>query len=292
MTTLTYNAVHDGSRALDQTLYWLGFKIGAKLLLRRKLKPALKKLVQPLGYWRVPEYHFVFDEGRFSRSDTVLDIGSPKLFSLFLAKYIGATVYATDIDDYFIEEYGIIRQMEKVSPHALQLAAEDGRSLSYADGSFNKVYSISTIEHIAEHGDSLCVQEIARVLRPGGRAFITTPFAPVYRDEYKDEKEVYWADNTLKTSDGRVFYQRRYDEAALFTRLIIPSGLKLVKLVYIGERIMVHSEREFNDVLPKFSGPIQPLLSRLFHTHLEPCWQDLPKPLAAFMVLEKTSIPI
>jgi SAM-dependent methyltransferase len=286
MINITRTPQHP-TRSITPQMYWLGLRVGIKLLLRQRWIPALKKLIQPVSYWRVPAYKFVFDAANFVERDVVLDIGSPKLFALYLAQTIGATVYATDIDDYFIEEYRLIRQIEGISPDKLQLKAEDGRQLTFPDNYFTKVYSISVIEHIPNEGDTACVQEIARVLRPGGRCIITTPFAPIYRDEFKDAKAVYWARHTVRSEDGRVFYQRRYSERDLFERLIKPSGLTLKQLVYIGETVMVNSNQELIDKLPKISGPVHPLLSTMFHTQLMSNWKDLKKPLSAYLVLEK-----
>jgi len=51
----------------------------------------------------------------------------------------------------------------------------DGRDLKYADGSFDFAFSLSSIEHFGGHpAATRAMQEIARVLRPGGIAAITT----------------------------------------------------------------------------------------------------------------------
>jgi len=50
----------------------------------------------------------------------------------------------------------------------------DIRWLPFADGSFDHVYTMGTIEHIAEYEDAIA--EIRRVLKPGGSALIGVPF--------------------------------------------------------------------------------------------------------------------
>lgn len=92
--------------------------------------------------------------------------GSPKLLSLWVAEKIGAQVVATDIEAYFIEEYELLRQVRHVPPERLRLAVEDGRRLSFEDDTFDRVYSLSVLEHIPYEGDSECVRELARVLAP------------------------------------------------------------------------------------------------------------------------------
>ncbi|MFA5907251.1 MAG: class I SAM-dependent methyltransferase [Vicinamibacterales bacterium] len=55
----------------------------------------------------------------------------------------------------------------------LSSAVGDVRDLPFADGSFDAVYSMGTIEHFAE--TERAVAEMTRVLKPGGRAIIGVP---------------------------------------------------------------------------------------------------------------------
>lgn len=83
----------------------------------------------------------------------------------------GAEVYGMDIS-------------HVVSRRAYDNAAADGsdkefvradiRELPYAENSFDLVYTMGTIEHIDEYRHA--IEEIRRVLKPGGRAIIGVPF--------------------------------------------------------------------------------------------------------------------
>lgn len=53
------------------------------------------------------------------------------------------------------------------------LLRADIRELPFADGSFDVVYTMGTIEHIDEYRDA--IREVHRVLKPGGRAVIGVP---------------------------------------------------------------------------------------------------------------------
>jgi SAM-dependent methyltransferase len=55
----------------------------------------------------------------------------------------------------------------------LRAAAADVRALPFRDASFDAIYSMGTIEHFDETEQA--VNEIARVLKPGGRAIIGVP---------------------------------------------------------------------------------------------------------------------
>ena len=267
-------------------LYTYGFRLGMKLVRRGCWRESLRYLVVPVNYWRTKEYALVAEAAGFRRTDRILDIGSPKLLSLYLADKVGAEVYSTDIEDYFIREYQLLRRVQGVPQERLHLSAEDGRRLTFGDGAFTKVYSVSVLEHIPDDGDVRCAAEIGRVLAPGGTAILTVPFAPASRDEYTKPR-FYWHRSSRAGSDGMVFYQRRYSEADLFKRLIEPSGLRLRALKYVGERISVGSRHELCEFLPKPTGPVQPLISKLIHTAPSHSWRRLKKPLCALIVLEK-----
>lgn len=55
-----------------------------------------------------------------------------------------------------------------------RFAQADIRALPFADASFDGVYTMGTIEHVAEY--ELAIREVRRVLRPGGRAIIGVPY--------------------------------------------------------------------------------------------------------------------
>jgi len=57
--------------------------------------------------------------------------------------------------------------------HRLRCAVSDVRELPFRDASFDAIYSMGTIEHFDETEHA--VGEIARVLKPGGRAIVGVP---------------------------------------------------------------------------------------------------------------------
>jgi SAM-dependent methyltransferase len=70
--------------------------------------------------------------------------------------------------------------IRKAQAHAAQRGASaiawavgDIQALAYRDGAFDTVISCETVEHVPD--PRRAVHELARVLRPGGRLFLTTP---------------------------------------------------------------------------------------------------------------------
>jgi SAM-dependent methyltransferase len=92
--------------------------------------------------------------------------------------------------------------------------------MDYPDQSFDAVSCISAIEHIPDDGDIMAIKEIGRVLRPGGRAFISVPYAQEFR----------------KGMSHGGHFEMKYDCKALRERLVEPSGLLLEREDFIFDR--------------------------------------------------------
>jgi SAM-dependent methyltransferase len=286
MSTLARVAAAPSTSLHEADLYAYGLRLGTHCLKDRRWKRGLKFLVQPIPYWRSLEYRLVWKHADFNRDDRILDIGSPKLLSIYLAERVGAEVFSTDIDPYFIDDYQSLRRMRKIPPDRLRIEVQDGRALTYPDNSFSKVYAISVIEHIPDGGDAECLEEIGRVLRPGGTCLITVPFWPTSKDVYRPPN-FYWTGASTTREDGQVFFQRRYSLRDLNERLIRPSGLAVTSLQFVGEHLMIHSKREVSEMLTPFTAPLDPLVSRVVHTKAVDSPELLEKPLCAFLALTK-----
>jgi len=97
-----------------------------------------------------------------SPTDKVLDIGCGNgRFGFFTRPSCGALV-GIDAGAHFAPE----------SLETLDLARGDIRLLPFADGSFDKAYSLDVLEHLDEAGVVAMLTEARRVLRPGGRFFL------------------------------------------------------------------------------------------------------------------------
>lgn len=86
------------------------------------------------------------------------------------ASHQGARAYGIDISEPTVIQ---ARAAFGTGPGALQGAVGDVRALPFGDASFDAIYSMGTIEHFDE--TERAVEEIARVLKPGGRAIVGVP---------------------------------------------------------------------------------------------------------------------
>jgi len=83
----------------------------------------------------------------------------------------GAEAYGIDISGVTCRRARRTAADEGAGP--IRVAQGDIRNLPFRDGVFDAVYTMGTIEHVAEYADA--VREVRRVLRPGGRAVIGVP---------------------------------------------------------------------------------------------------------------------
>jgi ubiquinone/menaquinone biosynthesis C-methylase UbiE len=88
-----------------------------------------------------------------------------------------------------------------------------------ADGSLDAVISTMVMEHVPD--DSAYLAEIRRVLRPGGRAYVTTVFKRTWAWYFRKRD----GESVLDAS-----HLREYTDLGAFRRLVERSGLRIVAL--------------------------------------------------------------
>jgi SAM-dependent methyltransferase len=120
------------------------------------------------------------DFGRFPvrAGDRVLDLGCGGGRHAFEVYRRGADVVAFDLDPGELAPvtsmFGGMLAAGEVSPQAGAGAVSgDATSMPFGDGTFDRVIAAEVLEHILD--DQAAMNELARVLRPGGLAAITVP---------------------------------------------------------------------------------------------------------------------
>jgi len=140
-------------------------------------------LIQPSDYvkWEYFSRQRLLATGiarsRRAMSTRVLDIGCGHgALSLTLSESAGFDVVAMDILEARIASVRAKKAARDPTAAArVQIVRADAESLPYRDESFDAVAATEVLEHLDEPGRML--SEAARVLRPGGRFFMTTPNA-------------------------------------------------------------------------------------------------------------------
>lgn len=237
------------------SLYRTSVSLGLRRLVRRGYdREALARLVIPLDPSRYLELPWVLEELAPAAGERVIDLASPKLLALHLARR-GVQVTTVDALESEIEAWRRLAAGEE----NLSLQVGDGRALAYPDASFDHGYSVSVIEHIEEPGDELALAELARVVRPGGRVAVTLPYASAYREDWRDEPV--YGDQGVGT-DGRYFFQRHYDDERLDRLAAAVPSLELVRssVVRLQPNWHEHYSRHFPKLVPL--GPFYGLLAR------------------------------
>ena len=85
----------------------------------------------------------------------------------------GARTYGVDISEPTVMQARAAFDRGPGPLHGLHGAVGDVRALPFLDASFDAIYSMGTIEHFDE--TERAVEEMARVLKPGGRAIVGVP---------------------------------------------------------------------------------------------------------------------
>ena len=209
-----YWNLSDKSKLPGKEFAEFGFKLGSKLFFKGKFSPRL--LLNPVSIVRYFEFDFTNKCLQLMNGMKILDVSSPYLFGF----------YQSDKSEL---EYHYINPDQRDLANVISLSSRtrftgnyiaqkmDALKLIYPDNHFDRVISISVIEHIADNGDSDAVKEIWRVLKPNGLFILTVPVKKNFEIEYRDKDE--YNLNPEKIS-AEYFFQRVYDKQKIEERLL------------------------------------------------------------------------
>jgi SAM-dependent methyltransferase len=187
--------------------------------------------------WEYAMLTLFFEEWGVLREDAeILSVGAGHETVLFwLANRVGKVV-ATDIygEGAFGEQEAdrtMLTDPASFSPYRyredhLEVRHMDARQLDFPDDSFDAVFSLSSIEHFGSWADiRRSAQEVGRVLRPGGAAFIATE---CFLGRSLVTRSLQEAGS--RATGGRMFGAMRvFTPKTLVSEIVEPSGLRLVQ---------------------------------------------------------------
>jgi len=191
-----------------------GFNLGKKLLFKFKFSPRL--LLNPVSIVRYFEFDFVNSSLDFQNGNKILDVSSPYLFGFYISNKCQLEYHYTNPDERDLANVNSISTKMifkgKYIPKSM-----DALNLFFPDNYFDKIISISVIEHIKDDGDSNAVKEFWRTLKPGGLFSFTVPVKKIFEIEYRNRDE-YNLDKNDKAD--KYFFQRIYDNQKIEERLL------------------------------------------------------------------------
>jgi SAM-dependent methyltransferase len=217
-------------------------------------REALIRVVIPLDPSRYVELPWALDALEARPGDRILDLASPKLLAVELARR-GAEVVSVD------ELQEEVERWHRLAGHVPGLTFEqaDGRALPYEDATFDHATSISVLEHIPEPGDEEALRELAWRVRPGGRIVLTMPYADTAREDWVDAPK--YVDHG-PGEEGRHFFQRWYDDAGIERLLDAVPELELRRRDVV--RLQPNWQPLYTRLFPWLIalGPVYGLLAR------------------------------
>ena len=101
-----------------------------------------------------------------------LDVGCGWGYNLFLLRELGFDPVGIDIVQ---NDFPTARRVADANGVRHHLAGADVSHLPFRSGSFDAVTSVETMEHVFSEDRRSAIEEIARVLIPGGRFSLSTP---------------------------------------------------------------------------------------------------------------------
>ncbi|MDD5560571.1 MAG: class I SAM-dependent methyltransferase [Candidatus Omnitrophica bacterium] len=142
--------------------------------------------------------------------DKVLDIGGASTAFVFYLASLGCTVKVIDNDWSCCGMIYNTKYVARKMKWDIEVFDRDiSKPIPFPDNSFDRVFSICTVEHLSSSVRRRMMREVARVLKPGGIVGLTIDYGP--------DRKVLIADKGL-----RFGYRQK-----LFDEIINPSGLSL-----------------------------------------------------------------
>jgi ubiquinone/menaquinone biosynthesis C-methylase UbiE len=225
--------------------------------------------------WRLIEYPKMTEYLELEPGDRVLDIGSgTSSYPLMLTRE-GVDVVVVELDADRVRWQQEQRAAGKTGRGRLEAVVGDAAHLPLRDGAFNRVTSISAIEHM--YDDQAVGAEISRVLQPGGIAAISVPFTENERPAFFEGiKRFQRVKRNEFVQEGKGTLVRFYTAADVEERFGAGVGCQITRRSYFGRKILNdwYHESRLNRYWRSFilkdwllAMVVHPLEERLFTRH-------------------------
>jgi SAM-dependent methyltransferase len=210
----------------------LGKALGRHMIARGNFRVGLSYLLTPVNIVRYFEFPFALSCLPKTLGDC-LDLASPRLFSLYVARNHPTTsirVINPDPRD-LVYTVRAARSLRLKNVGTQCWAVE---RLKYTACQYQSIWSISVVEHMAgETADTEAVRTIYNCLKPGGRLIITVPVDRKFWLENRTT-DPYGTQGTAQA--GQFFFARHYDQSAVFERLVDPLRVRASVVRWFGEK--------------------------------------------------------
>ena len=226
--------------ALDRTLLRELFRFNARLGLYRFLKG--------MDYVRCIEFPTFAATLLQRRTESLayLDVGSgDSVLPTFIATHSDYRVSTIDKFEWVQAQARYLRKLGKgewLANGRFTVRQEDFvTATSLAAGTFDLITALSVVEHMDGDGDSQAVRKIFRLLKPGGRFLMSSPYNEQRAQDFFVPHAVYGA-----APDARgAFFQRHYSAETLRQRIIDAAPFEVERIFYAGHYDRVNFFKRF-----------------------------------------------
>jgi hypothetical protein len=222
-------AVRQGTSGMEFAEF--GRQIGYQLLKRGALV-GISYLLTPVNIVRYFEFPFVF-ENLPENLGKCLDVSSPRLFSLYAAnKYPKNLILMNNPDSKDISQTSSM--VSKLKIKNIQTECRGIETLSEQKGMYDCIWSISVVEHIKGNFDDITAMKLMyeALNENGGKLILTVPVDREFREEYRESNHY---GTQSRQVNGKYFFQRVYDKASIWERLLSPINQSPTVVRWFGE---------------------------------------------------------
>jgi predicted SAM-dependent methyltransferase len=210
----------------------LGKLLARRMIARGDFRVGLTYLLTPVNIVRYFEFPFTLS-CLPERLGDCLDVASPRLFSLFVARnHPTASIRIINPDSRDL--YRTVRAARSLRLSNITTECWAVERLNRTARQYESIWAISVVEHIAgETADTDAMSILYNALKPGGRLIVTVPVDRKFWLEYR-QIDHYGTQGSAR--DGQLFFQRHYDGAAVLQRLVEPLGVRAKVIRWFGEK--------------------------------------------------------